>query len=52
MTKEDFKKIIDDYRETCHTFEKYEGQPWNAEANMIELYKHIGELVHTKNQKG
>lgn len=43
-----FNKIVDDYRKTYHIFEKYEGKPWNAEANLIELYKQIGEMIDTK----
>ena len=44
----DFKKIVEDYRTTYHTFEKYEGRKWNAEANLLELYKQVGEMINTK----
>ena len=43
-----FKKIVDDYRITYHTFEKYEERIWTAEINIIELYKQIGEIITTK----
>lgn len=46
----DFVKIVEDYRYVYHTFEKYEGKKWNAEANIIELYKQIGEMVSTKQE--
>lgn len=48
MTKVEFLTIVNDYREVYHTFEKYEARPWNAEANLIELYKQIGEMINTK----
>lgn len=46
----DFIKIVEDYRDVYHIFEKYEGKKWNAEANIIELYKQIGEMVRTKQE--
>ncbi len=46
-----FIKIVEDYRAVYHIFEKYEGKKWNAEANIIELYKQIGEMVSTKQEK-
>lgn len=46
----DFIKIVEDYREIYHIFEKYEGKKWNAESNIMELYKQIGEMVSTKQE--
>lgn len=46
-----FIKIVEDYRDIYHIFEKYEGKKWNAEANIIEIYKQIGEMVSTKQEK-
>lgn len=46
----DFIKIVEDYRDIYHIFERYEGKKWNAESNIIEIYKQIGEMVSTKQE--